>query len=193
MIVTHRDPRIEAGHVADPDALVKDVTLLLADNRFPDFVRPICDAAKRRGIPVVLDADRPTIEHDPLFQIPSHVIFSSECLRATTRLDDLSAGLQRMTSRTGAFLAVSDGPGAVRYIADGAVKTLPVFTIEAVDTLAAGDVFHAGIALALAEGRDPIAAMRFGSAAAGLKCTRFGGSMGAPTRAEVDAFLARQA
>ena len=59
-------------------------------------------------------------------------------------------------------------------------------------TLAAGDVFHAGIALALAEGRDAVAAMRFGAAAAGLKCTRFGGSMGAPKRAEVDAFLANQ-
>jgi sulfofructose kinase len=67
-----------------------------------------------------------------------------------------------------------------------------VFKVDAVDTLAAGDVFHAGIALALAEGRDAVSAMRFGSAAAGLKCTRFGGSMGAPTRKEVDAFLARQ-
>jgi sugar/nucleoside kinase (ribokinase family) len=191
MIVTHRDPRIEAGRVADPNALVEGVSLLLADNRFPEFVRPICEAAKRRGIPIVLDADRPTVEADPLFAISDYVIFSSECLRATTGLDNLSDGLRRVAPRTRAFLAVSDGPGAVRYIADGAVKTLPVFKIDAVDTLAAGDVFHAGIALALAEGRDPIAAMQFGSAAAGLKCTRFGGSMGAPTRAEVEAFLAR--
>ena len=72
------------------------------------------------------------------------------------------------------------------------MRTMPAFAIEAIDTLAAGDVFHAGIALALAEGRDEIAAMRFGAAAAALKCTRFGGSMGAPTRAEVDAFLAKQ-
>ena len=36
-----------------------------------------------------------------------------------------------------------------------------------------------------------LTAMRFGSAAAALKCTRFGGSMGAPTRAEVDALLAQ--
>ena len=50
----------------------------------------------------------------------------------------------------------------------------------------------AGIALALAEGRDTVAAMRFGAAAAGLKCTRFGGSMGAPKRDEVEAFLTKQ-
>jgi sugar/nucleoside kinase (ribokinase family) len=193
MIVTYRDRTIEAAAVADPDRLLEGVDLLLADNRFPDFVRPICEAARRRGIPVVLDADRPTVEDDPLFAIPTHVIFSGECLRNTTKLDDLSAGLERMAPRTDAFIAVSDGGGPVRYREDGRIRTLPVFKVDAVDTLAAGDVFHAGIALALAEGRDEVAAMRFGSAAAAVKCTRFGGSMGAPTRDEVDAFLARQA
>jgi sugar/nucleoside kinase (ribokinase family) len=193
MIATYRDRRIESARATDPDALVKNVVLLLADNRFPDFVRPICEAARRRGLPVVLDADRPTVEDDPLFGIASHVIFSAECLRATTGLSDLAAGLQRMAPRTGAFLAVSDGPDPVHYRAKGEARTLPVFKVEAIDTLAAGDVFHAGIALALAEGRDEIAAMRFGAAAAALKCTRFGGSMGAPKRDEVEAFLARQA
>jgi sugar/nucleoside kinase (ribokinase family) len=192
MIATYRDRRIEVARAADPDALVANVSLLLADNRFPDFVRPICEAARRRGVPVVLDADRPTAEDDPLFGIPSHVIFSSECLRETTGLDDLTAGLERMAPRTAAFLAVSDGPNVVRYRENGRLQTMPVFKIDAIDTLAAGDVFHAGIALALAEGRDELAAMRFGAAAAGLKCTRFGGSMGAPTRAEVEAFLAKQ-
>jgi sulfofructose kinase len=191
MIVTHRDPRIEAAAAPPADGLLDGIDLLLADNRFPGYVRPICEAAKRRGIPIVLDADRPTTEDDPLFSMPTHVVFSGECLRLTTRLDDLSAGLQRMAPRTKAFLAVSDGPAPVRYLDGGTALMLPVFEVEAVDTLAAGDVFHAGIALALAEGRDAVAAMRFGAAAAGLKCTRFGGSMGAPTRDEVEAFLAK--
>jgi sulfofructose kinase len=191
MIATYRDKRIESARMADPDRLVAGMSLVLADNRFPHFVLPICEAARRQGIPVVLDADRPTVEDDPLFLIPTHVVFSSECLRATTGQDDLSAGLLRMTAHSNAFLAVSDGPGVVRYVAGGTVRTMPVFKVEAVDTLAAGDVFHAGMALALAEGRDEIAAMRFGAAAAALKCTRFGGSMGAPQRAEVDALLAR--
>jgi sugar/nucleoside kinase (ribokinase family) len=191
MIATYRDRRIEQARAPDPDALVQDADLLLADNRFPAFVRPICEAARRRGIPVLLDADRPTTEDDPLFAIPTHVIFSSECLRGTTGLHDLEAGLLRMAPRTRAFVAVSDGPGPIRYVADGRICAVPVFKVDVIDTLAAGDVFHAGIALALAEGRDEIAAMRFGAAAAGLKCTRFGGSMGAPKRDEVEAFLAK--
>ena len=62
--------------------------------------------------------------------------------------------------------------------------------MQAVDTLGAGDVFHGGFALALAEGKDEIAAMRFCGAAAGLKCTRLGGSARAPYRAEVETLLA---
>ena len=90
-----------------------------------------------------------------------------------------------------AFLAVTDGAGTV-LLARRRARFAPCrcFKVDAIDTLAAGDVFHAAIALALAEGRDDVAAMRFGAAAAGLKCTRFGGSMGAPKRAEVEAFLA---
>jgi sugar/nucleoside kinase (ribokinase family) len=42
----------------------------------------------------------------------------------------------------------------------------------------------------LAEGKSEREAMRFSAAAAALKCTRYGGILGAPTRAEVDAFLA---
>jgi sugar/nucleoside kinase (ribokinase family) len=191
IIVTYRDRKIEAARPADPDALVSGAAILLADNRFPEFVRPICEAARRRGIKVVLDADRPTVESDPLFGIPTHIVFSSECLRETSGETDLSVALQRMTSRSRAFLAVSDGPNPVRYIADGSLRTMPVFRVDAIDTLAAGDVFHAGFALALAEGRDEPAALRFGAAAAGLKCTRFGGSMGGPARAEVEALLGR--
>jgi len=66
---------------------------------------------------------------------------------------------------------------------------MPVFKIVAVDTLAAGDIFHGAFALALVEGRPISECLRFAAATAGLKCTRFGGSPTIPTRAEVETFL----
>jgi sulfofructose kinase len=191
MIATYRHPHIEAARISNPDALVANVTVLLADNRFADLVQPLCEAARRRGLPVVLDADRPAVENHPLFSIATHVVFSSECLRETTGLADLAKAMQRIAALTKSFIAVSNGPDDVLYLKDGAVQRVSVFSVKAVDTLAAGDVFHAGFALALAEGRDEVAAIRFGSAAAAIKCTRFGGSEGAPRRTEVDALLAR--
>jgi sulfofructose kinase len=189
-IVTYRDQRIADVTPNDAQSLVAAVDLVLADNRFPAFVRPVCEAARRRKLRVVLDADKATAEDDPLFRVASHVIFSSECLSATTGMSDLAAGLSAIARRTDAFLAVSDGPDDILFLHGGTVRRVPVFEVRAVDTLAAGDVFHGGFALALAEGKDEAEALRFGAAAAGLKCTRIGGSVGAPTRVEVAAFLA---
>ena len=189
-IVTYRDEQIAATVPADPQGIVAAADAVLADNRYPAFVRPVCEAARARGVPVVLDGDRPTVPDDPLFRIASHVIFSAECLRETTGIADLGAGLQRMARHTGAFLAVSNGPDDIVYVEAGALRRLPVFKIVAVDTLGAGDALHGGFALALAEGNGEVAAMRFGAAVAGIKCSRLGGSAGAPTRAEVETFLA---
>ncbi len=188
-IVTYRDERLAAAKPADAASIVAAADAVLADNRYPVFVAPICAEARRRGIPVVLDGDRPTHVDDPLFGIATHVIFSSECLRETTGTADLGAGLKRIAQNTAAFLAVSNGPDDILYLAAGTLHRLPVFKIAAVDTLGAGDALHGGFVLALAEGRSEVESLRFGSAVAGLKCSRLGGSTGAPTRAEVEALL----
>jgi sulfofructose kinase len=72
----------------------------------------------------------------------------------------------------------------------GTVRKLPAFPVRAVDTLAAGDVFHGAFLLALAEGRGVAAAARFANVAAALKCSRFGSRTTTPGRAEVETFLA---
>ncbi|HEX4411477.1 MAG TPA: PfkB family carbohydrate kinase [Xanthobacteraceae bacterium] len=191
-IVTYRDERIATTPPADPAGLIAKADAVLADNRYPAFVQPICEAARQRGLPIVIDGDRPTVEDDPLFRLASHLIFSSECLRETTGVADLGDGLRRIARHTSAFLAVSNGPEDIVYLEGPKLRRLPVFSVKAVDTLGAGDCFHGGFILGLAEGRDEVAAMRFGAAVAGIKCSRVGGSAGAPTRREVEALLAGQ-
>jgi len=155
-------------------------------------VQPICAAARRRRLPIVLDGDRRTAENDSLFRLATHVVFSSECLRETTGAADLAEGLKRIASNTDAFIAVSNGPEDILYLEGDAVRHLPVLSIVAVDTLGAGDAFHGGFALALAEGQGEVEAMRFGAAVAGIKCTRLGGSAGTPKRSEVEALIAEK-
>jgi sulfofructose kinase len=191
MVATMHGRGLDGATPPDAAALVADIDVLLVDNRFPAFVTPICHAAAARGIPVVLDVDKATKPGDPLFETASHVIFSSEALTATTGIDDLGWALAGMGLGIRGFLAVTNGPDDVLWLEGDALRRLPVFKIEAVDTLGAGDSFHGGFALALAEGRHEVAAMRFGAAAAALKCTRFGGISGTPGRAEVDALLTR--
>ena len=73
----------------------------------------------------------------------------------------------------------------------GNLQETPAFPVHTVDTLGAGDVFHGAFALAITEGQDIPGALRFASAAAALKCTRFGGAFAAPQRAEVEALLSQ--
>lgn len=188
-IVTYRDRRLDAVLPENPEGLLEGIDAVLADNRFPDFVAPLCRAALGRKIPVVIDADKPTVDHHPLFAAATHVIFSGECLRATARTRDLAAGLAHMARFTDAFLAVTNGPDPVLWREGGSVREMPVFPVDAVDTLGAGDIFHGAFTLALAEGRTIETALRFAAAAAGLKCAQFGGSAVAPLRAEVDALV----
>jgi sugar/nucleoside kinase (ribokinase family) len=192
LVATRRGELLAQARPRDAAALVADVDIVMADNRFPDFVQPILQAAVRRGIPAVLDGDRATTPDDPLFPIATHIIFSSEALRATTGVGDLATALKLIANTAPGFLSVTNGPETILWLQDGEPQGMAVFPVAAVDTLGAGDTFHGAFALALAEGHDLLPAMRFAAAAAALKCTRFGGIAGTPTRAEVEAFLAHR-
>lgn len=189
-ILTHCDERLFAVAADDPQALVAEADAVLADNWLPDLAVPICAAARRRGIPIVLDGDGPMPPDCELATLPTHVVFSAEGLRATSGQHDLDAALARMGACARGFVAVTDGENDIRWYDGAMVHRLPIFTVDAVDTLAAGDVFHGAFALALAEGRHDVEALRFAAAAAAVKCTRFGGGSTAPSRTEVEALLA---
>jgi sulfofructose kinase len=192
IIVNFRDERLGAARPPDAGGVLAGADAVLADNRFPEFVLPICAAARERHIPVVLDADRPTRAADALIDIATHVVFSAEGLRGAGSHDDLAVALARVGQRASAFLAVTDGANGVIWRNGAALDRLPAFAVDTIDTLGAGDVFHGAFALALAEGRPEPAALRFAAAAAAVKCTRFGGIAGAPGRGEVAALLGRQ-
>src|SRR5206468_1816246 len=83
----------------------------------------------------------------------------------------------RAARRAGASVILDPAPA----------QTLPAPRVEAVDTTAAGDVFNAGLAVALGEGMDLVQACEFASRAAAVSVTRMGTQIAAPTRDEVDA------
>jgi sulfofructose kinase len=189
LLATRREQGLRTARAHDPEALLRGIAVVLADNHFPEFVLPVCEAARRRGLRVVLDIDRPTHPNDPLLALASHPIFSAEALRSTAGIEDLKTALERASGICGGFVAVTDGANGAHWRHGAAVRHVPAFAVNSIDTLAAGDVFHGAFALALAEGRGEAEALRFASAAAAIKCTRFGGIAGTPGRAEAEALL----
>jgi sulfofructose kinase len=192
-IVTYRDPHFLPAPPADPDALVAGAAAVLVDDHLPDFVLPVVTAARKRGIPVVIDLEKSDPGAEKLRALCTHLVFSADGARATAGTDKLELAMRRIARQTSAFVAVTNGSDDILFMEGDEPQRLPTFTVKAVDTLAAGDVFHAAFALGLAEKRGVRDALRFASAVAALKCTRFGGIAGAPTRAELENFLKEHA
>jgi sulfofructose kinase len=188
-IVSYRDPALELARPHDPVRAISGADSVLVDNRFPEFVLPIVRAAAVAGKIVVLDGDKPMGLTDELLTLVTHIVFSADGLRATADAQDLAAALAIAAQRTDAMVAVTDGPRDMLWLEEGVLHRLPAFRVPVVDTLGAGDVFHGAFALALAEGSDVAAAMRFAAATAAIKCTRVGGGAGAPERTDVERFI----
>ena len=69
---------------------------------------------------------------------------------------------------------------------------IPAFKVSHVlDTTGAGDAFNGAFACAIAEGLDPVDAVRFGCACGALSITRAGAAPSMPTRAEIEQLLAQ--
>ena len=193
MIATRRGTKLSGVAPADTRSVVTDIDAVLLDNRYPDFVTPIAREAIARGIPRVLDFDYGAPPGDPLLDACTHVIASADALRASIGVSDLGAALQKLGTFYNGFLAVTDGPQGTYWLDGGEVRHMDAFKVEAIDSLGAGDAFHGAFTVGLVETDDTVEAMRFAAAAAAIKCTRFGGLMGAATRAEVEAFLKARA
>jgi sulfofructose kinase len=189
-IATFRDPELWKVKLPLVDTLLEDCDAVLTESRCAEFCTDVCAEAVRRGIPVIVDVDRAMSLREGLLTASTHLVFSSESLRETAGIADDGEALQKIAKLTPSFLAGTRGPrGTIWLDEHGQLQETPAFPVHTVETLGAGDIFHGAFALAVTETQGLVEALRFASAAAALKCTRFGGAFAAPQRAEVEAFL----
>jgi sulfofructose kinase len=191
-IVTFRDPELWKVQLPATETLLDDCAAILTESRCAGFCTDLCAEAQRRGIPVVVDVDRAMSLREGLLNASSHLVFSSEPLQETADVADDAQALKKIAKLTPSFLAGTRGArGTIWLDENGAIQETPAFPVHTVDTLGAGDVFHGAFALAITEGQGLREALRFASAAAALKCTRFGGAFAAPQRLEVEELLSQ--
>jgi ribokinase len=109
-------------------------------------------------------------------------------------LDQAAAAAERLLARgAGTVVLTLGAKGALIHGRDIHLLVPAVDAGPVVDTTGAGDAFNGGLAVALAEGRDLVGAVRFAAAVAGISVTRPGTAPSMPRRAEVDALMARAA
>ncbi len=192
IIVPFYDPALGSDTNWLDLASIKSADAVQADVRWPEGARAILSEARKAGVTAVLDADTGPVEIiAELAALASHAVFSEPAAASLAGAHDPAESTRILARRFEGFIAVTAGADGCFWFdrQAGDVRHLPAPRVTAIDTLAAGDVFHGAFTLMLAEGRSEPEAIRFASAAAAIKCTRFGGRLGAPTRDEVEALL----
>lgn len=113
-------------------------------------------------------------------------------LPVTTVAEAEKAADALLARGVGAVVVTLGEKGALLREKGGRSTLQPVFKAgPVVETTGAGDAFNGGFAVALAEGRSPAEAIRFGCATASISVTRPGTAPSMPSRAEIEALLAR--
>lgn len=195
LIVGMRDTATPSSTSWLPTERVESADIVMADLRWLEATRAVFRAARDAQVPTVLDADLGAREALPdVLQLTDYAIFSAPALReyarGSTDKERLAFVLDAAGIRHAGVTLGGDGY-LWREPGQAAVHT-PAFTVDVVDTTGAGDAFHGGFTVALAEGKPVAECVRVAHAVAALKCTRLGGRAGLPTRAELQAFLARR-
>ena len=190
LICAYNDPLLDPDASWLPLDQIPAFGAILTDVRWPVGAAAVLDAAKAFGIPAVFDGDvGPREARLDLAARATHVVFSESGLASAAGTGTPGEALARIAQSVPGIIGVTLGADGFLWRDGETEHRIPAPRIVAVDTLAAGDVWHGAFTLALAERRELVDAARFANAAAALKCTRAGGRSGAPSRAEVDAYL----
>jgi len=122
----------------------------------------------------------------PSFDEAAKLAGETELARIGAALCEMGVGrVVVKCGERGAFLYEGDRRGEASY--EGV--SVPAFAVDVVDATGAGDSFVGALMVRLAEGDDLETAARYACAVGALVVQRVGASDGAPTEAEVDAFL----
>ena len=151
--------------------------------------------AREAGVLVNYDAGTHRDGMEELLALADILICSEEFILKLTGLADAEAAVRQVYAKyrpkvCGATMGIR---GSMCFDGRDFVRC-PAFPVEkVVDTTGCGDLFHTGFAVRYLETHDLMECQRFGAAVSAIKCRGLSGRPpSAPTRAEVESFLAER-
>lgn len=177
-----------------PAALAQSRLLYAMPYDLPEFV-DIHQLARAAGVPLAIDIEAamvPDREHlHRLLSLCDLAFMNDATYRAIL---GEAPQLERMTellAHGARMLVVSCGARGAMLAAHGQSLVQPAFPATVVDSTGAGDSFNGAFLAALLEEQQPAQALRFACAAGSIAVTATGARSALPTRAQVEALLAK--
>lgn len=185
------------SHLDEVDEVLKNTeTVILQLEMRLDVTKEIIRRAHAYGVRVLLNpAPAAPIEPEILAMVdyitPNETELSLLTDMPTQTDEEVRLAAEKLLGYgTGAVVATLGSRGAMLATKEGATL-IPGYRVKAVDTVAAGDSFNGAFAVALSEGKSAEEAVRFANAMGALTVGKAGAIPSLHTRAEVEAFIAK--
>jgi ribokinase len=167
--------------------LMRETDLLLLQLETPlEAVAAAIDLAQAYDTPVVLNPAPAQPLSPVLLEKVDYLTPNQSELALLTGEEDIDAGIRQLRDWGVQNLIVTLGADGARVVSDHVDQHLPAYEINPVDTTAAGDAFNGALAVALAEHKPLLEAVRYGMAAGALAATKRGAQPSLPNRDEVE-------
>jgi len=179
----------EAAAVQAVSALAPGGWLLLQGNLSPAATAAACEAARSRGVMVMLNTAPLPWDLRPVLPFCAVAVANAEEAEALTGCTGAAAATGLRTLGAAVAIVTLGARGCVVATADD-VRTLPAPAVTMVDSTGAGDTFCGVLAACLAAGRTLDASVGAAQRAAALSVQRPGCFAALPSAAELDSLLA---
>lgn len=170
---------------------IESADVLLVDDLWPEAARAAVRKANECGVPVVCDVYIGSGNLDLVAMCDYAVIPESAALKMSPMRDheDALAAILDLGPRA---VVITCGDSGAYYADRSETGYVAAFSVDAVDTTGAGDVFHGAFAVGLTKGWGLRGVVTFSSAVSAIKCTRVGGRAGIPSLYDANRFLAER-
>ena len=190
--------RVSVQDVDDKAELIRSAAIFVTqlEQPIPAALRGL-QIARAAGVTTILNPAPAAALSDDMLALCDFVTPNESEAEALTGMPVTSvseakaAAAALLAKGVGAVVITLGDKGALYHDARQSVHVPVISAGLVVETTGAGDAFNGGFAVALAEGRHVIDAVRFGCATAGISVTRPGTAPSMPARAEIEALLAR--
>ncbi|QLE55202.1 ribokinase [Nostoc sp. TCL26-01] len=196
VVIPGANGRVDQEDVERLSSLLPTAITLLLQLEIPiNAVIAAAQAAKNAGITVILDpapahTNLPAELYPLVDIITPNAVEASQLVGFTVDEEDTAVKATEVLLQRGVKCAIAK-LGAKGVVCATAEETffVPAFSVNAIDTVAAGDAFNAGLAAALYNGLSLHQAVVWGTAAGALATTKIGAQTSLPDRVRFDAFL----
>jgi ribokinase len=161
--------------------LIGNAQVVLTDGLFPDATMAACQAARKAGVPVVVDAGSLRDGMLELARLSDFYIASETFSNALVGEGKPLEACRKLAELGPRVTGVTLGAKGYVAMADGRVIEKPAYKVEAVDTTGCGDVFHAGFVYGLLKDWAIEKSLDLGAWAAAMVSQKLGGRAGIPS------------